>query len=1134
MASSGAVLLLLVAAAAANPAQAGGGAGLLIDRGHDRGRAPAKPLSQEQAAAAVVPRYTAAAPDYEKPLAGLPAVENAEHIVVFTPDLSKTGTYSHGAQIERHGRSFHVAFNNAAFNEDQDGMRVLYTSSADGRRWSDPVDLWPSMPASQFGCTGGKGSPGLFCWDKIHHHALPFVTLNGRLYAVSDLRRHQTGAFFFPVPADDLNATLLRRVLQPARLTAGGCRVGSPNSAACPATDMRWMYAAFGPMFWATNVEPKGMANVTDAFGVRTAADAPNGSAVQLDLALFRDTHQARRYSSESCRSGPCGPRHGEQTVYSVRDSSTDVILYRGKGGDLPAAGWPGDQACANASSCVLLSSSRDTSSPANTWSEVAPTNIPDLGSNLNAGSMADGSVFLVWNGVPRPSVNDTMCSRKSPVRNPLTLAISSNGGTVFDKAWALYNSTRPKRYCGSAKPFGPSYPQAREVTGEGPALDGLWAVYSINKVRQWASACQCMHVEMLRTSSFVPDQRSVPAQEEIGVTFAPAASLKIDDMMSNGTITHVPVELRNAAVQISAKIKTTDETTAAPPAVLPRRLSSTKKTADDLAPKTGRRPLDGAHFLGYNVVNLQSGNFSADPAYAQATAALNSGTLRYPGGNLGDWWDWKKGWCVSNTSVASVPKVRNPCAGGRSGSKPKRRRVYLLEEFKLALDASGALPVIMLNMLTSDVAEQLAFLRHARKIGALPAHSYVELGGEFYWGKFAGRWARGSDYGRMAVEWSQAIKAALPDVCTLAIACHSYEYGLAKPTYRGRAWNKELYLVVGAAGSSVDGVVMHPYLHLGDDAVGGGTLQPLVPPRQKGEGPTGWSRNGTVQRAMASLLSTNEGMEALLGVPFALATIAEGDIATEVALPPSLRLVITEYNVMERAGPFKLSWAHGLFIVAAALNMLSVPAVDAVLLHCLLNGYGWGGLYETTADLEVGGGTPSAGSAETAQGTGQGCLIAGCQGLVTAPYAPTAVGTALGAIAGSMASARTAVRLGEDVRHFPSNPIKKGGVKPNALSGAVAYQSLLAWGFQGMSSSKVGNVTVVNLSERSLPYTPQQAEGELPYTIWSSPSPEGPMAWASERTPVRVRTGTLPKSGTLGLPPYSIVVINGVLAVDL
>ena len=35
-------------------------------------------------------------------------------------------------------------------------------------------------------------------------------------------------------------------------------------------------------------------------------------------------------------------------------------------------------------------------------------------------------------------------------MRNPLTLAISSDGGSDFDKAYALYNCARPKRYCGS------------------------------------------------------------------------------------------------------------------------------------------------------------------------------------------------------------------------------------------------------------------------------------------------------------------------------------------------------------------------------------------------------------------------------------------------------------------------------------------------------------------------------------------------------------------------------------------------------------------------------------------------------------------------------------------------------------
>ena len=80
------------------------------------------------------------------------------------------------------------------------------------------------------------------------------------------------------------------------------------------------------------------------------------------------------------------------------------------------------------------------------------------------------------------------------------------------------------------------------------------------------------------------------------------------------------------------------------------------------------------------------------------------------------------------------------------------------------------------------------------------------------YWGKFSGRWARGSDYGATAVQWARQIKAHFPEVRTLAVACHSFEYGKAQKSYRGRAWNAELYPVLTAAGGAISGVVMHVF----------------------------------------------------------------------------------------------------------------------------------------------------------------------------------------------------------------------------------------------------------------------------------------------------------------------------------
>ena len=96
----------------------------------------------------------------------------------------------------------------------------------------------------------------------------------------------------------------------------------------------------------------------------------------------------------------------------------------------------------------------------------------------------------------------------------------------------------------------------------------------------------------------------------------------------------------------------------------------------------------------------------------------------------------------------------------------------------------------------------------------------------------------------------------------------------------------------------------MHPYLHLGDDRAGGGPLQPGVPPRATGEGPSGWASNASVQRLMVDeVLRSDAGMELLLGVPFYLQGVASGDAATgHATLPARLRLIVTEYNMTVQA----------------------------------------------------------------------------------------------------------------------------------------------------------------------------------------------------------------------------------------
>ena len=534
-------------------------------------------------------------------------------------------------------------------------------------------------------------------------------------------------------------------------------------------------------------------------------------------------------------------------------------------------------------------------------------------------------------------------------------------------------------------------------------------------------------------------------------------------------------------------------------------------------------QPLSGAsltrnitRFVGYNVVNLQSGNFT-DPRYTEGSAALNAGVLRYPGGNLADWWDWRTGWCVKETECAGCP-ASLPSVPKKPGGCKNKPRQYFLDEFVLALRATNARPVMMMNMLTANLTDQLEYLRAARSAGALPAGAFVELGGEFYWGKFTCKFENATVYANVAKEWATAVKVEFPDVQVMAIA--GFSTADADPKDRGYQWNGLLYAAL-APDDDVDGVTLHPYLHLGDDKRDNDPLQPLVPARTKGDGPTGWTPNATVQQAMVDLLRTEKGLEALMGIPFFAATLAEAsNVATRAKLPSHLSMLITEWNVMERSGPIKLSWAHALMTASMTYNLIGIKQVVGVCMHVLLNGWGWGALYETTSDF-VPTGTPPPGSGNTADAPKNGgCLIAPCLSLKTQPYGLTAVGTALSAIGGAMAGATMATKVA-----FPDAPVMQHGALPYGLPGNVAYPSLLGWKFH--APHVPANISLLNLGPIALSAASMvDAAHVRAWTVWTSPGGSDDLAsWASTATPVRVNSST--QTGTLPLlPPYSIATL--------
>lgn len=54
--------------------------------------------------------------------------------------------------------------------------------------------------------------------------------------------------------------------------------------------------------------------------------------------------------------------------------------------------------------------------------------------------------------------------------------------------------------------------------------------------------------------------------------------------------------------------------------------------------------------FFGYNGQNFING-VQTWGSLSTRLPILQPGTLRYPGGTLGNWWDWKKGWFISDSA---------------------------------------------------------------------------------------------------------------------------------------------------------------------------------------------------------------------------------------------------------------------------------------------------------------------------------------------------------------------------------------------------------------------------------------------------------------------------------------------------
>jgi hypothetical protein len=158
----------------------------------------------------------------------------------------------------------------------------------------------------------------------------------------------------------------------------------------------------------------------------------------------------------------------------------------------------------------------------------------------------------------------------------------------------------------------------------------------------------------------------------------------------------------------------------------------------------------------GFNGNNVRGPSWTNEK-YRDSIAALKMQIIRYPGGSVGEWWDWKRGWFIDSATAnkynVHVPQnfqKITPIANG-------------LKELKLVVDEAHCNVLFTLNMITSTLEDQVEMLKQAEAIG-IPV-KFVELGNELNLPASMGRkkFKLARDYGQTSDQWIKTIKSNFP-----------------------------------------------------------------------------------------------------------------------------------------------------------------------------------------------------------------------------------------------------------------------------------------------------------------------------------------------------------------------------------
>ncbi|MBK8848085.1 MAG: T9SS type A sorting domain-containing protein [Bacteroidetes bacterium] len=326
----------------------------------------------------------------------------------------------------------------------------------------------------------------------------------------------------------------------------------------------------------------------------------------------------------------------------------------------------------------------------------------------------------------------------------------------------------------------------------------------------------------------------------------------------------------------------------------------------------------DMEEFYGYNSGSTIRYVSWDTPQFPDALKTLHAEIYRFPAGAYSNWWDWRTGWVKKADQMP--PKVVLP-------GKYMLNYQYdnTLEKFKQSLDATGATPIFLLNMVSSTLDDQIALLYHAKCIG-LPI-KYVELGKEFYDDdpSVLAVFPTAESFAETMYTWTREIVKHFPNARVGFNASFEYDR-FPSPHHRRISWNKKIIDVLNAKGN-------FPYAN---------SAPSMYIFYGSGNGNTGLP------------ISTYNQVNNMMNQGFLIL-----DHIQQVEVPRFNQfpeIWISEINLMDTGTGVHGTWGHGMFTVLVAMRLLEEPKISKGLIHNIVGDAVYSSLFESNDALCLGG----------------------------------------------------------------------------------------------------------------------------------------------------------------------------------